>query len=364
MKNVVSAEWLGFVAVTIAAGALSALFYYGHPLYLAAFALVGLVVGGYIVFMARLFGARLGMKIVLWIWAGTIVAMCAGEAYLRVDPSSQSDVSVGLLPAVVDKFERWRTSDVAQPWIDADYGVHIRDPDTLRDMASVLGDQFCRTSQFNAVVGEDNMFNINISAKLRDILVAPLNEQLLRNAAGGWLVRQKVAEYELESWKKSTQAGQEVLSKSRDPAKAELLRQFLDAQNGMISIYQARNDQWIPQFQVAQAMMEELLKVDVANDVKESDQALWDSLMKKNLDFGIRERNKLVPNPNSMQSQYNKKLKQLFGVRPDDPHVIPLPIGNCGYSIYMPNDVNTITPQRLIDIAQQIINQADAQAPQ
>jgi hypothetical protein len=47
MKSVVSAEWFGFIAMTIAAGALSVLFYYGHPLYLAAFLLIGLAVGGY-----------------------------------------------------------------------------------------------------------------------------------------------------------------------------------------------------------------------------------------------------------------------------------------------------------------------------
>jgi hypothetical protein len=357
MKAIFLNQWFGLTVVAVAAGALSALFYDNHPVYVATFGLAGLVAGGYIVLMARLFGVRLGLKAVLVCWAVVLAATSSGEAYLRLHRGAQEDASPGMLPTIVAKFERWRTSDVAQPWLSSDYGVHIQDPSTSQSMTKILSDQFCRSWSFNTLMRYDNIFMISVPGRLQDILSTQQNEQQLRNAKDGWLLKQKVAENELQNLRMATLAGQEVLSRSQDPNRAVLLHQFLDAQRKMLSAYQARNDSWMPELQVAQAMMEELLNVKTSGRVTESDRVLWDSLMQKNEAYEAKSRGNPALDPNSVTPQYRSQLKLLFGLRPDDPRIIPEPNDTCISPMNLPSHIDAITPQLLIDDADRIINQ-------
>ena len=346
--RIFSGKVLGVIAVVVVAGIVSAVFYFRQPAYLAAFALFGLLVGAYVVLMARVFGTKAGLKTMLASWIAVLVAMSAGEIYLRATPDAEAGPSPGLLPTVVAKFMRWKTSDVAELWVAADFGMRIQDPATLSDMTDIMTDQTCNAYGYRTIQTVSGGYIPTISLKLDDVLNGPYTEESLQNGKDEMLLRQKIADAELQNLKQALSAGQDTLARTQEPDKAALLHRFTDMQNAMISAYQARNDIWAPAFSAIQAMLDELLKVKSAGRITDDDRVLWSSLTKKYQDVVAQEHRSAMPNFNVLQTGYNKTLRQLLGMRPDDARAIPVQPRVCAYPINW-SGTQAATPRALSD---------------
>jgi hypothetical protein len=343
---------VGVAAVAAAAVAASMFFYMQQTIYLVAFALAGFLVGAYVLLMARIFGIKAGVNTLLSCWIVVLVAMSAGEWYLRHTPDADGDVSPGLLPFAVQTFVNWKRADSNRPWANDDFGMRVQDAVTVHDLSLVINKQSCNVRSFNLlrIFTRGPLPLANDLETMKSTYTGSLN---LTDVNERWKLRLKIDEGELRNFEGALREGRDVLAHTSEPDKGALLRRFTDAQNSVIEAYRARNAIWAPELAAVQALIDEQTKVSAAGTITEEDDRTWNELVKKYQDVQAAQQKAKMPDFKAVMTQYYRTIQVLLRIPPGDARITPVP-ESCGYPLEGANGVDAFGMRKLVNEADQL----------